>query len=729
MGQILHAIGAFSARRASAVIIAWLVLLVGVGAAAVAFQGPTDDSFSIPGTQSVDTYEKLGEEFPASGGTSAQIVIAAPQGEALTDPDAKAAIGETVAALNATADVAAATDPFKSMAVSQDGSVAYISVNFDESAGQLPEDALETVTEAAVPMVDAGLQVEYAGGASTHEEPGGGAGEVMGMLVAIVVLYITLRAVLAAALPFVTAIAAVGVGVGSVTVLTGFVSLPSTATVLALMLGLAVGIDYSLFILARHRSHLLGGMAIKESIAKAIGTAGAAVVFAGATVVVALLALFMANIPFLTAMGNAAAATVALAVMAALTLLPAVITRAGYRVLPKKMRAQVVASQQDDAPATVAEPKTNRWARFVTNRPIMILVVGVVGLGVIALPALDLRLGLSSAASQPEDSTGYKAYELLAEGFGPGFNGPILVLAETGDAADGAANVAATAEEFTTIDNVAFVSPPIPNADGDAFLFRVIPTTAPDSTETEQVVHDIRAIEPVGDVSLGVTGETAINIDVSEEIAQALPGYLAVVIGIALILLLVVFRSILIPIKALLGFLLTLAATTGALVAVFQWGWLSNVFGVAYTGPIVAFVPIIGIGITFGLSMDYEVFLVSRMREERLRGRDPKSSIIVGYSHTSRVVVAAALIMGSVFFGFMLDDNIIIKSVGFALAFAVLIDAFVVRMTLVPAAMALMGKSAWWLPKWLQKIVPEIHLEGDPEDRTVIEADAGASRD
>ncbi|WP_061963003.1 MMPL family transporter [Demequina aurantiaca] len=723
MGKVLHAIGAFSARRAWAVIVAWIILLVGVGAAAAAFQEPTDDTFSIPGTQSIETYEKYGEEFPGAGGATAQIVIAAPEGETLADPDATAAIGESVAALNATDDVTGATDPFQSMAVAPDGSVAYISVSYAEDAGQLPDGALDNATEAAQPMVDAGLQVEYAGTAFTPQAPTGGAGEVIGMLVAIVVLYITLRAVVAAALPFVTGIAAVGVGVGSVTALTGFVSLPSTATVLALMLGLAVGIDYSLFILARHRSQLLEGMENKESIAKAIGTSGAAVVFAGATVIVALVALFMANIPFLTAMGNAAAATVALAVIAALTLLPAVMSLAGNRILPKKMRAQVEASQNGTAEPVVAEPNTNRWARFVTNRPATVLIAGIVGLGIIAIPAADLRLGLPSAASQPEESTGYKAYELLADGFGPGFNGPILVLAETDDAADGPANVAAIGEDFAEIDNVAFVSPPVPNADGSAYLFQIIPTTAPDSAETEQVVHDIREVEASGDVTFGVTGETAIQIDVSEGISAALPGYLAVVIGLALILLLIVFRSILIPIKALLGFLLTLAATTGMLVAVFQWGWLSGLFGVEYTGPIVAFLPIIGIGITFGLSMDYEVFLVSRMREEHLSGRGAKESIIRGYSHTARVVVAAALIMGSVFFGFMLDDDVIIKSIGFALAFAVLFDAFVVRMTLVPAAMALMGNAAWWMPKWLQKIVPEIHLEGDPEDRKVIDVE------
>ena len=505
-----------------------------------------------------------------------------------------------------------------------------------------------------------------------------------------------------------TGIAAVGAGVGTVYALTGVVSVTSTAPVLALMLGLAVGIDYSLFIVARHRAQLLSGMSVDASIARAIGTAGAAVVFAGATVVLALLALFIANIPFLTVMGNAAAGTVALAVMAALTLLPAVLSLAGVRILPRKLRAAVAGGTHVEA-----EPSTGRGISFVTKHP-LVTVIGVVAmLGVVALPALDLRLGLPSERSQPEESSARKGYDLLAKGFGPGFNGPIVILAETTNAATGAEEAAAA--QVAKLDDVVFVSPAIPSADGSAYLIQVIPAGGPDSASTEQLVHDIRAVTPAGDITLGITGETAIRIDVADGIAQALPIYLAVVVGLALLLLVIVFRSILIPLKALAGFLLSLAATFGAVVAVFQWGWLKEFFGVTYSGPIIAFLPILTIGILFGLAMDYEVFLVSRMREEHLAGAEPTPAIVAGHSHSARVVTAAALIMGSVFFGFLLDDDVIIKSIGFSMAFGVLVDAFVVRMTLVPAIMTLLGKAAWWLPRWLGRVVPEIHLEGDPE--------------
>jgi len=723
MGSVLHAVGAFSARRRWLVIAIWALVLASVAGTAALVQQPTDDSFSIPGTPSVQTFERLGEVFPSSGGASGDIVIAAPEGASVTDPALAAAISEAAAAVGSLDHVAVAGDPFAAQTIAPDLTVAYISVNYDVPFADLPDTTLADAQAASQVMSDAGLRVEFAGAAYVEQTaPGGGMGEVLGAIIAIIVLLVTLRTIIGAVLPFVTGIAAVGLGVGGVFALTSVTSVTSTAPVLALMLGLAVGIDYSLFILARHRSQLLAGMDVRESIARANGTAGAAVVFAGATVIVALLALFVAGIPFLTVMGNAAAVTVGLAVVSALTLLPAILSVVGLRVLPRKVRSAVSAASAD-APVE-AEPATHPWVRVVTKRPVLVAIAAVAVLGILAVPAADLRLGLPSERSQPAESSARQAYDLLEEHFGAGFNGPIVLLAETTNAATGAAEAATTAQEVATLDNVAFVSPAIPSADGAAYLIQVIPTGDPDSAQTEQLVHDIRALAPVGDLNLGVTGEAAIKIDVAQGISDALPGYLAIVVGLALVLLLLVFRSVLIPIKALIGFLLTLAATTGAVVAVFQWGWLASFFGVSYAGPIVAFLPILAIGITFGLAMDYEVFLVSRMREEHLGGRSPVDSIVVGFSHSSRVVTAAALIMASVFVGFMLDDDPVIKSMGFALAFAVLIDAFVVRMTLVPAIMTLLGKSAWWLPAWLDRIVPSIHLEGDPEDALEVEPSA-----
>ncbi len=711
MGSLLHALGAFSARRRWLVIGVWLAVLAGIGTAAITLRAPTDDAFSIPGTASVQTFERLGEVFPGSSGATGTVVIAAAEGQTLTDPANAAAVTEAVSALGALPNVAAVSDPFKAMGVSQDLSVAYITVNYTLPSYDLPVTSLDEARQATASIARAGLEVEYAGGAFVEQTvPGGGIGEALGVLVAIVVLFVTFRSLIGAMVPLMTGIVAVGAGVGTVYALTGVVSVTSTAPILALMLGLAVGIDYSLFIVARHRAQLLSGMSVDASIARAIGTAGAAVVFAGATVVLALLALFIANIPFLTVMGNAAAGTVALAVVAALTLLPAVLSLAGVRILPRKLRATVAAGTHFEA-----EPSTGRGITFVTKHP-LIVVIGVVAmLGAIAIPALDLRMGLPSERSQPEESSARKGYDLLAKGFGPGFNGPIVILAETTTAATGAEEAAAAAAQVAKLDDVVFVSPAIPSADGSAYLIQVIPAGGPDSASTEQLVHQIRALTPEGDITLGITGETAIRIDVADGIAQALPIYLAVVVGLALLLLVIVFRSILIPLKALAGFLLSLAATFGAVVAVFQWGWLKDLFGVTYSGPIIAFLPILTIGILFGLAMDYEVFLVSRMREEHLAGAEPTPAIVTGHSHSARVVTAAALIMGSVFFGFLLDDDVIIKSIGFSMAFGVLVDAFIVRMTLVPAIMTLMGKAAWWLPRWLGRVVPEIHLEGDPE--------------
>ncbi len=711
MGSLLHAVGAFSARRRWLVIGVWLAVLAGIGTAAITLSAPTDDAFSIPGTPSVQTFERLGEVFPGSSGATGTVVIAAPEGQTLTDPANFAAISQAVSQLGSLPNVAAVSDPFQAMGVSQDLSVGYITVNYMLPSYDLPATSLDEAQQATAPIAQAGLEVEYAGGAFVEQElPGGGIGEALGVVVAIMVLFVTFRSLIGALVPLMTGIVAVGAGVGTVYALTGSVSITSTAPVLALMLGLAVGIDYSLFIVARHRAQLLAGMSADVSIAKAIGTAGAAVVFAGATVVLALLALFIADIPFLTVMGNAAAGTVALAVVAALTLLPAVLSVAGVRILPRKLRAAVAEGTHVEA-----EPSTGRGISFVTKHPLITVIGAVAMLGAVALPALDLRLGLPSERSQPEESSARKGYDLLARGFGPGFNGPIVILAETTDPKTGAAEAAAAAAQVATLDNVVFVSPAIPSQDGSAYLIQVIPTGDPDSASTEQLVHDIRAITPEGDISIGVTGETAIRIDVAEGIAEALPIYLAVVVGLALLLLVIVFRSILIPLKALAGFLLSLGATFGAVVAVFQWGWLKDLFGVTYSGPIVAFLPILTIGILFGLAMDYEVFLVSRMREEHLAGAEPTQAIVAGHSHSARVVTAAALIMGSVFFGFLLDGDVIIKSIGFAMAFGVLVDAFIVRMTLVPAIMTLLGKAAWWLPRWLGRVVPEIHLEGDPE--------------
>jgi RND superfamily putative drug exporter len=474
------------------------------------------------------------------------------------------------------------------------------------------------------------------------------------------------------------------------------------------MLGLAVGIDYSLFISARYRQHLIEGLAPDEAAGRAVGTAGSAVVFAGATVVIALAGLAVVNIPFLTVMGLAAAGTVAVAVLVAITLLPALLAFAGRRVLPRRIRRTA-----GTAPAPAREGFGFRWARWVIRLRIPVLIVAVAGLGALAIPAADMRLALPGASSGAAGTPARDAADLITEGFGPGFNGRLALVVSSDSpqaTADAAAEVTASLQGTP---NLYAVTPPNLSQDRLTAVLGVIPTTSPTDEATETLVHEIRAVAAtIGRADVALTGQTAIGIDVSEKLADALPLYLLLVVGLSVLLLALVFRSVLVPVKAALGFLLTVGATFGLTVLVFQQGHLADLVGLDPPGPLVSFLPIILIGILFGLAMDYEVFLVSRMREDFVHGDPARQATINGMGHGARVVTAAALIMTSVFAGFMLVDDPIIKSMGFALAVGVLIDAFVVRMTIVPAVMSLLGRAAWWLPGWLARLLPNVDIEG-----------------
>lgn len=467
-----------------------------------------------------------------------------------------------------------------------------------------------------------------------------------------------------------------------------------------------------------------------------MGTAGSAVVFAGLTVVIALVGLTVVNIPMLTKMGLAAAGTVVIAVLIALTLIPALLGFAGARALPRKARKASKAGKPSEAGVAgeaaaageahgrdAAGERPNmgtRWARFVLRRPIAVLLTAVIGLGVVAIPATSLELGLPDDGSQPTDTTQRKAYDLLSDGFGPGFNGPLMLVVDGRDAHDGQSAKSAAArvaKEVRGLDDVAVVTPPTFNKAGDTAMLNVVPKSKPSSVETEDLVHDIRSTthgiaRDTGAQTL-VTGTTAMNVDVSQKLNDALVPYLALVVGLAFLLLMVVFRSVLVPLKAALGFLLSVVAALGAVVAVFQWGWLSSVFGVEQTGPIMSMMPIFMVGVVFGLAMDYEVFLVTRMREAFVHGERPGEAVVTGFRHGARVVTAAAVIMISVFAGFIGSSDSMIKMIGFGLAIAVFFDAFLVRMAVVPAVLALLGRSAWWLPRWLQKLLPNVDVEGE----------------
>jgi RND superfamily putative drug exporter len=705
MASFLYRLGRFAFRRRWLVLGLWLAVLAATLIGALTLSGKSTDAFRIPGTPSQQAIDLLQERFPqaSADGATARVVFAVPDGQQLTSAANKAAVQKVIAQLKQAPQVASVSDPFGDSTINQSGTIGFAQANYRVPANELSTQARDTLTNIVEAARTPSLTVE-AGGDAMDTNSKQGLGEVIGVAVAAVVLVITFGSLVAAGLPLLTALIGIGIGIGAITTLTGFIDLSSTTPILSLMLGLAVAIDYALFIVSRYRHELTIGREPEEAAGRAVGTAGSAVVFAGLTVVIALAALSVVGVPFLTQMGLGAAGTVAIAVIIALTLLPAMLGFAGRRILGKRARVQR------------AETTTNfgtRWARGIARRPVIALLIGVIGLGVIALPATKLHLGMPDNGTAAPDSSPRKAYDLLATGFGPGFNGPLTVVVDT-TAGSAKTTAAQVAQKIEGLGNVAGVATSAVNQAGDTALLAVIPKTGPGDTATEDLVHNIRHLDgTVTGTSIGVTGLTAINIDVSKKLASSLIPYLAVVVGLAFVLLMLVFRSLLVPIKATLGFLLSIVATFGAVVAVFQWGWLANLFGVDQPGPIISFLPIIMIGIVFGLAMDYQVFLVTRMREDYVHGTEPREAVVTGFGHGARVVTAAAIIMISVFSGFMLAPDAIIKSIGFALALAVLFDAIVVRMTIVPAVMTLLGKAAWWLPRWLDRLLPNVDVEGE----------------
>ena len=718
MAVFLHRLGRWAFHRRKTVLMAWVLALVALGSLAGAVGKDADAQLSIPGVESVTALETLQERFPdgAAGGATARIVFRAPEGRTVSDPEIGAAIQETLAAAAEAKQVTEVSDPFQDRGVSADQTTAYATVVYEVQPNNITDEARADLLDVGEGARGAGLQVEF-GGEATQAAPEQGIAEAAGVVVALVVLAITFGTLLAAGLPLLTALIGVATGMAAVQALSAVVDLDSATPTLGLMIGLAVGIDYALFIIIRHKELLATGTPAREAAGRAVGTAGSAVVFAGLTVMIALAGLAVIGIPFLTTMGLVAAGMVGVAVLVALTLVPAMLGFAGDRF----SRWPVPGLRRRQAALATTESWGTRWARFVTRRPVPVVLAAVIGLGVIALPALDLRLGLPTDGDLSEEATQRQAYDLLAEGFGPGFNGPLTVVVDATDAEAPDTAFVATAEAIAALDGVATTAPPRPNPAGDTATITVIPSEGPSAAATEDLVGDIRDLRPglteqTGS-ELAVTGNTALGIDISEKLADALPLFLAVVVGLAMLLLMVAFRSILVPLKATLGFLLSVAATFGALVAVFQWGWLAELLGVASTGPIVSFLPILLIGLLFGLAMDYEVFLVSRMREEHVHGAEPREAVIGGFRHGARVVTAAALIMASVFAGFVLGPDATIKSIGFALAFGVLVDAFVVRMALVPAVMTLLGRSAWYLPRWLDRGLPNVDIEGSTLER------------
>jgi RND superfamily putative drug exporter len=715
VATFLYKLGRLAFRRRHFVALMWVALLTLAGVGAISAPAAGTTSFSIPGTEAQKAFDLLEQRFPGASadGATGRMVFKAPEGEKMTDAANKATVAKTVKALGDGSEVVSVTDPFTTNAVSKDGTVAYLSVKYDAPAVGLKDatrDALETAGDDAR---GTGLTVDVGGDALQAQPDAGGIGEAIGLAIAAVVLVITLGSMIAAGLPLLTAIIGVGIGVSTITALAKALDLGSTTNTLAAMIGLAVGIDYALFIVSRYRAELAAGRDREEAVGRATGTAGSAVVFAGLTVVIALAGLSVVNVPMLTKMGLAAAGTVVIAVLIALTMIPALLGYAGRKVRPAGEKREK--PRADAAARKPVKPNLGtRWASFVIRRPAAVLLLGVVGLGAVALPVSQLELGLPDDGSQPTSTTQRRAYDLLSEGFGPGFNGPLMIVVDAKNSDDPKAAAATVTDGIKGLKDVVTVTPATFNKAGDTATITVVPDSKPSSAQTEDLVHAIRDdVASKADADVLVTGTTALNIDFSQKLSDALIPYLALVVGLAFLLLIVVFRSILVPLKAALGFLLSVLAALGAVVAVFQWGWLGGLLGVEETGPIMSMMPIFMVGVVFGLAMDYEVFLVTRMREAYVHGESPSQAIVTGFKHSARVVVAAAVIMMAVFGGFISSGESMIKMIGFGLAIAVLFDAFVVRMAIVPAVLALLGHRAWWLPKWLDRALPNVDVEGE----------------
>ena len=775
MATLLHRLGTTAYRRWPFFLAGWLVALLAVGTVAATLSKPMSDAFSIPGIPSEQAADLQSELFPGTTDAFDQatvtVVVAAPEGQRLAEPENAAVVDDLLAALatlpqlpddvpltdpveaaqaQSDAIVGAAreagspvadaeTDAQTLSPLSPDGRVGTITFAWDvETPADIEVASIDDLEVVMDQARDAGLTVEANGpGMSPFTEPGG-TSELIGVGVALLVLLLTFGSLTAAGLPILTALLGVGLGLTGITAMTAFMDIGSSTPILATMIGLAVGIDYTLFILARYRAELQHTDDRAAAVGVAVGTAGSAVVFAGLTVLIALAALSVVGIPFLTSMGLAAAATVFIAVMVALTLLPAVLGLLKSKAFGGRVRRYAPRREADG----LILNNGVRWARFVGRRPVALALLVTVALGALAIPLKDLHLAFPTDSTSPTDTTQRRASDLIDEAFGPGREGPLLVVVDARDleADERSAAFGAVADWAGSQDDVQNAQVLVTNADQDGAgatgaQILVTPRTGPDEVATEDLLSALRdgqsGIEAETGTVTGVTGLTAITTDVSKRLSDALPIYLALVIGLAFVLLMIVFRSILVPLTATAGFLLSVLATLGATVAVFQEG----AFGLMEGQPIVSFMPIFLIGVVFGLAMDYQVFLVTRIREAHVHGMSTRDAVVDGFRNSARVVTAAATIMTAVFAAFMLQDDPIVKSMGFALAAAIVFDAFIVRLVLVPALLFLLGERAWWLPRWLDRLLPDVDVEGEKLDRgyatggTYGAGDAGAELD
>jgi putative drug exporter of the RND superfamily len=712
----LYAIGRFCSRHHWLTVAAWVVLAVGLVVVGQAGESKTNDNLTLPGTDSTAATELLEDDLPKQAYGSNPLVFQAKGGAALTEARYAKAIEASVKRLNAMHDVNSAVSPLSpegAAFLSKDRSVGYVPVILRVGPGELTESQAQAVLDAGEPAEAAGLRVavgSYVG--QQLSKPDTGASDAIGIAAAVVILLFAFGTATAMVLPISSAILGLACSLSIIRLLEQVVQVPSVASTLATMIGLGVGIDYALFIVTRHKLQLADGMEMQESVARATATAGGAVVFAGFTVVIALCSLAFAGIPLVSTLGFTAAIAVVVAVAAAATLLPAMLGALGPRI--NSLRVQFGKGNGGDG-----EPHGwRRWARGVSERPWRSAIAALAVLVVLSLPIFQLELGQNDISALPKSTTARQAYDSLTQGFGPGVNGPLLVASEFDSAAEAKQQLPRLGKAMDGAPDVEGVSEPTLDESGTVAVFTVISKSAPWADETVSLVEDLRETVIPGALSGSkgaafVGGQTAGYIDLATQIADKLPLMIAIVVGLSFLVLLLAFRSLLVPLKAAAMNLLSVAAAYGVVTAVFQLGWGSSLIGLDHAIPIVSFVPLLMFAILFGLSMDYEVFLLTQMREHYRAHGDAKRAVVEGLANTGRVITSAAAIMVCVFTSFVLNGNPLVKEFGVGLAVAIAIDATLVRCLLVPAIMVLIGRRAWWLPGWLGRLVPRVSIEGE----------------
>ncbi len=725
LNLLLERLGGFAARRYLVVIIGWLIILGGLLGARHAFGGEYVNNYSVSGTDSARGLDVLNNTFAQQGGYGGQVVFHTLNGKV---SDEQAAVSQAVANVSKLPHVIKAASPFGSAntgTISKDGSIAYASVSWNVNPYSLGPDYLHKLNTAVAPATRAGLRVDYGSGAGNiGQESSDTTSEIIGLGCALLLLLFMFGSLIAAAIPLVCALFSVGAGLSLLGLLAASITFPTTAPTIATLLGLGVAIDYGLFLMARHREQLDSGMSVIDSARKAEGTSGAAIVVAGSTVVISILGLYISGVAFVGSLGLAAAVVVALTMLVALTLVPAFMGAVGENVRSLRSRltarkAGISARQQAErTAATTAEQHENspfaRWGRRVSGRPWPWAILSVAILVVLAIPLFSIMGGQPDNGTNPTSDSNRRAYDLLSQGFGVGVNGPLTVVVKLPkqSGSQNSSLLSTMQANVAKAAGVASVSPASVNSAGTTAVFNVVPTTRPQATATTNLVTDLRDnVLPRQHVTAYVTGTTAGNVDFTHRITSRLLWLILAVIAISFILLTTAFRSVVIATKAAIFNLLSIGAAVGIIVAIFQWGWGETLIGLHTTLPIPAYVPMLVFCIVFGLSMDYEVFLLSRVHEAWLATRDPHRSVAIGIGATARVITTAAAIMVVVFASFVLNSDPTVKMLAIGMAFAVLIDASLVRMVLVPSVMTLLGRHAWWMPRWLEPVIPRLQLE------------------